>query len=348
MRAMKGRRWLAPLLAAALAGLTIFLLGRLTRPKYASGQTLEGSMVENYYAHADEAHEVLFIGDCEVYESFSPVTLFEEFGLTSYIRGSAQQLMWQSYYLLRDTLRYETPRAVVLTVCSLRYAEPQSEAYNRMTLDGMRLSPDKLSAVRASLTEGESELGYYIPLLRYHSRVFELTGEDLTHLFRYPEHTYNGYLMRTEAVPYTRLPAAPLLKNPAFGEKPVAYLNRIVELCREKGIELILVKSPCLYPAWYEAWDEWLEAYAREQGVTYLNAIPHVEEMGIDLNTDTYDGGIHLNVFGAEKYTRWFARTALLRLGLADQRQNEAAAAPYAALAARYEQEKRAKAEDGR
>ena len=161
---MQKRSWFAPIFALLLLGLLVWGLGRLVRPKYASGITLEGSMVENWYAHKDQDHQVLFIGDCEVYESFSPVTLFNEFGATSYIRGSAQQLMWQSYYLLREALKTQAPRAVVLSICSLRYAEPQSEAYNRMTLDGMRLSREKFEAVRASLTEGESELSYYVPL----------------------------------------------------------------------------------------------------------------------------------------------------------------------------------------
>ena len=342
---MKRRNWIAPVSALLLAALLVWGLGRLVRPKYASGMTLEGSMVENWYAHRKEGHQVLFIGDCEVYESFSPVTLFQEFGVTSYIRGSAQQLMWQSYYLLRESLRTETPRAVVLSICSLRYAEPQNEAYNRMTLDGMRLGVDKFEAVRSSLTEGESELSFYLPLLRYHDRIFQLTAEDARYLFAGPELTYNGYLMRTERVPYTRLPAAPVLQDPAFGEKPVAYLDRIVDLCRERGIELILVKSPCLYPAWYEAWDEWLEGYAREKGVEYINAIPLMDEMGIDLSADTYDGGIHLNVYGAEKYTRWLGEHLRERGLLEDQRQDPLIAARYDELSRRYEQEKRSRSE---
>ncbi len=342
---MKRKSVFAPLAVLLLTGLLVWGLGRLVRPKYASGITLEGSMVENWYAHAGEDHQVLFVGDCEVYESFSPVTLFREFGATSYIRGSAQQLMWQSWYLLKEMLKTQSPQAVVLSVCSLRYAEPQSEAYNRMTLDGMRLSREKIEAVRASMTEGESELSYYVPLLRYHDRIFELTAEDARYMLSGPELTYNGYLMRTESVPYTWLPAAPVLADPVFGEKPVAYLDRIVALCREKGITLLLVKSPCLYPAWYDEWDAWLQDYAERNGVAYVNAIPLMDQMGIDLNTDTYDGGIHLNVFGAEKYTRWLGNWLLDRGLLRDQRLDPVTAARYDDLGRRYEQEKQRKTE---
>ena len=47
----------------------------------------------------------------------------EKYGITSYIRGSAQQLTWQSYYLLEDALKHETPKVVVFNVLALKYNE---------------------------------------------------------------------------------------------------------------------------------------------------------------------------------------------------------------------------------
>ena len=76
----------------------IWLLGKVLEPKYMTG-VLEGAMTREYYDEQN-AHDVIFVGDCEVYENFSPVTMWEEKGITSYIRGSAQQRIWQSYYLL--------------------------------------------------------------------------------------------------------------------------------------------------------------------------------------------------------------------------------------------------------
>ena len=56
-------------------------------PKYME-DIQEGAMVGEYYAEAGN-HDVIFIGNCEVYENFSPITLWEEYGITYYIRGSA-------------------------------------------------------------------------------------------------------------------------------------------------------------------------------------------------------------------------------------------------------------------
>ena len=76
--------------------ITLFFLQRLLMPKYMS-DIVEGALIAEYYEETTD-HDVLFVGDCEVYENFSPISLYEEYGITSYIRGSAQQLTWQSIF----------------------------------------------------------------------------------------------------------------------------------------------------------------------------------------------------------------------------------------------------------
>ena len=135
---MRKKKITACIIIAALLIGTLYILQRLLIPKYQTG-IVEGSMVEEYYDDKSD-HEVVFIGDCEVYENFSTIELWKKYGITSYIRGSAQQLTWQSYYLLEDTLKYETPKVVVFNVLALKYNEPQSEAYNRLSIDVMNWS----------------------------------------------------------------------------------------------------------------------------------------------------------------------------------------------------------------
>ena len=86
------------------------------------------------------------------------------------------------------------------------------------------------------------------------------------------------------------------------------YLDKMRELCRENGSELILVKAPTNSWRywWYDEWNEQIEEYAEKNGVAYYNFIPECENIGIDWTTDTYDEGAHLNVYGAEKMTRYF------------------------------------------
>ena len=183
--------------------LILFLATKILTPK--DSDPRERGLIEEYYDEVenDREHQVIFVGDCEVYESFTPPTLWQEYGITSYIRGSAQQLIWQSYYLLEETFKYESPDVVVFNVLSMKYGEPQKEEYNRMTLDGMKNSGIKHKAIKASIMEDESILSYYLPILRYHARWKELSGDDFKYMFSDEKVSHNGYLMMTSVKPMT-------------------------------------------------------------------------------------------------------------------------------------------------
>ena len=100
------------------------------------------------------------------------------------------------------------------------------------------------------------------------------------------------------------------------------YLDKMRELCDERGIELILIKAPTNFWRyhWYDEWDEQVTAYADQYGLAYYNLIPKSDEMGLDMSTDTYDGGVHLNVYGAEKLTRYFGNVLKASTDLPDRR----------------------------
>ena len=328
---MKAKRFLIPTAGICAAVVLLMLVQMLLMPKYMS-QSPEGTIVSEYYGYAGD-NDVVFIGDCEVYENFSPITMWEEYGITSCIRGSAQQMIWQSYYLMEETFRYETPKVMVFNVLSMKYGDPaatgrpdQREAYNRMTLDGMRWSGSKWNAIQDSMTAMEREKGgmwlYLFPLLRYHDRWSDLTYEDFRYMFHREKITENGYLMQAGIKPVTGEHMEMPLVNYQFADSSYAYLDRMVELCEHYGTELVLIKAPSLSPVWWEQWDTQIQEYAQEHGLRYYNFLDDQEKIGIDWNTDTYDTGLHLNVYGAEKLSSFFGQILRDDLKLPDHRND--------------------------
>lgn len=328
---MKKKLPIAPIAGVCVALALLWLVQALLMPKYMT-ESPEGAIIAEYYDYKGN-NDVIFIGDCEVYENFSPVTLWEEYGITSCIRGSAQQLIWQSYYLMEETFRYETPKVMVFNVLSMKYPTPastgraeQREAYNRMTLDGMRWSRAKWDAINASMTELEKESGghllYLFPLLRYHERWSELTGEDAQYLFTREQLTDNGYLMQVGVKPVTDEHMERPLVDYSFDENCWNYLEMMRLLCEENGTRLVLIKAPSLSPVWWDQWDQQIEDYASEHGLLYINFLEHQEEIGIDWSTDTYDTGLHLNVYGAEKLSSYFGQILSEECGVPDHREN--------------------------
>lgn len=297
----------------------LWLLQRLLVPKY-MGRVVEGAFIEEYYDEKT-SHDVIFLGDCEVYENVSPVVLWREYGITSYIRGSAQQLIPQSYYLLEDVLRHETPMAVVLSVSAMQQYEQDNETYNRMTLDGMKWSPSKIASIQATMMEDEHMIEYVFPLLRFHSRWKELEADDFRYFLRKRKVSHSGYYMRADVRPAGEFPAERRRSSYEFDDRAWEYLEKIRILCEEKGIDLILMKAPSLYPAWHEPWDQQIREYAGEKDLMYINCIEESPDIGIDFSTDTYDGGLHMNVYGAEKMSRYFGKILLNVPGIEDKRQ---------------------------
>lgn len=95
------KRIIALVASLLILVICIIFLGQLTRPKYTDNA--EGALIAEYYDAAGN-NDLIFVGDCEVYESFVPPLLWEKYGISSYIRGSAQQLPWQSYYILEPCI----------------------------------------------------------------------------------------------------------------------------------------------------------------------------------------------------------------------------------------------------
>ena len=290
----------------------------------------EGHLLCGYYDTTD-SRDVIFIGDCEVYEGFVPATLFEEYGITSFVRGSSQQTVWQSYHILEETLERETPKAVVFNVLALHYGETPQESISRMSLEDMEWSKHKLDAILASMTEEESLISYFLPILRYHSRWSELDGDDFKHAFdKHADITHQGYLMQTDIDPVdtsdNRQPDDMLESLPY---RAIEYLDKMTALCKEKGIELILVKAPTnsIRYYWYPEWDAQMVDYAEKNGLAYYSMIGKDEEIGLDWSRDTYDKGLHLNVYGAEKVTSYFGKILAENHGLTDHRGDSAISA---------------------
>ena len=335
---MKKMKTALSVIAVLLVFVAVFcLVTQLLTPKYMT-DLVEGSMISQYYRESGN-HDVVFIGDCEVYANYSPMEMYRSQGITAYIRGTSQQLIWQSYYVLKETLKYETPKAVVFNVNAMRYGEPVKEAFNRLTLDQMRWSEEKIGIIQASMTEEEDFLSYVFPILRYHSRFDELTQEDWEYFFKVKDNTYNGYLVNKNINPVGTLPAKRPLADYQFADICYDYLDKITALCKENGVELILVKAPSLYPYWYEQYDEQMAEYARENGLAYYNFAACIEEIGLDFQVDTYDAGLHLNHTGAEKLSRYFARILAENHQIPDRRTDSKIAAIYDEKLKRYDAE---------
>ena len=182
LQAVNKKKLLRLTAEAAVIFCSLYLLQRLVMPKYMEAFP-EGALTEEWYA-CEHDHDVLFVGDCEIYTAFSCPYLWKEYGINSYSRAGIQQTVWQTFYLLEEMLEEETPSAVVFNVMAMRHGESESNAFDHFSLDGMKWSRKKVCAVKESLTEGESFLDYLFPLFSYHDRWKQLGTEDFRYFWK--------------------------------------------------------------------------------------------------------------------------------------------------------------------
>ena len=341
----KGRLLLVWILTGAVFLLAAAAAQRILVPKY-MGAVIEGNFTEEYYRD-QTSHDLLIIGNCESYENISPMELWREYGITSFIRGNANQLVSQSYYLLMDALERETPKVVLFNVQAMETAAQDTEEYNRMVFDGMAWGKNKWEGIAASAMEDENVIEYIFPILRYHSRWSSLEKEDFLYSWKEkPLTSYQGYYLRADIRPAGEFPRERRRADYTFPGENYEYLDRIREACQERGIALVLMKAPSLYPEWPQPYEEQIEAYAEEHQLLYLNFLELMEETGLDMSRDTYDEGLHLNVYGAEKVARYLGAVLQEEYNLPDHRNEADTAAYYEERLQAYEGEKILQAEE--
>jgi methionine synthase II (cobalamin-independent) len=83
------------------------------------------------------------------------------------------------------------------------------------------------------------------------------------------------------------------------------------------------MKAPSLSPIWYDYQNQQVEEYAEEYDLTYINFYDLIDEIGIDYETDTYDGGLHMNLSGADKISKYLGHILTSQYEIEDKRNDD-------------------------
>ena len=259
--------------------------------------------INGLYNEERNSFDIMFAGTSHMYSSVIPTQLEEETGIKGYTFATSQQPVWLTYYYIEEFLKYQSPKLIVLDVRELaledEYAE---EGPNRTALDHIKFSNTKLKAIQASVPK-EDRPSFYLSFIKYHTRWKELKKADFS--LDYLKRTDNerGYVRLTgvgkDIKVYDNVDKNDVRPIP---KKCLEYLNKIVKLLEDKGIELILIKSPSNPNAEEQRLYNSVRLYSEDNNLTFLNFNDQYEEIGLNIETDFYDQG-HLNQEGASKFT---------------------------------------------
>ena len=310
--------WIKGIIFLCIAALTICVVNVILLPKYMNdSQWPTTATFTQFYLLEDNSVDVLFLGSSHAASAFNPQVVYDRENITSYNLASEQQNLLVSYYWLKEALATQQPEAVVLDVLMLFdfiTDEPLNteEAMQRKSIDFMKWSANKVEAVHDICTydEEQDELSYYLTNIRFHERYKSLERNDFRFLERLNDDNLYGFAaLYGKASDYKWF--TPFYEQSTDeiaepNELMLQYMDKITELCRDKGIRLYLTKTP--FENWTREQHNFVKQYAGSNDIEFIdfNEKKTYDECGYDF-VEENDDGVHVNIWGAERLSRYMA-----------------------------------------
>ena len=280
-----------------------------------------------FYTQPEGTIDVLFIGASDFLWGVSPLTIWEEAGITSYSRAAGAMQTPMIYHYFLESLAYQQPKLVVLDAyrLALYYPLTHLEWSYRRSFEPMRMSPVKLKAF-FDITQGSSldmSISLLFPFFRYHTRWNELTKEDFE-LTNGNDQYFKGQRVKFLARPtdVTEDFMTDTGERVRLEEESRHYYEKIIDYCKENNIEVMLVSMPRLATASYAEYLA-VQDFAEQHEVLFIDYnFPDLwQAVGFNPQKDMIDKG-HVNSCGAEKFSRHLAQFLQNNFMLPDRRQD--------------------------
>ena len=236
--------------------------------------------------------DVLFVGNSSVHAGVSPMEMYSDYGFTSYDCAQSLQLPWESYEFIIETLEYQDLKVVALEVDQFFSTTKQRVKYGNLREYGLKVFPLY-----------ETHLGW--------KHIGSKNARSIT----------KGYIYTYISVPFrgkiSRQPTDELYKIHPDSE---SYLQKIYDLCLEKGIQLMLFEVPSADGRWSSSKHNTINEFAQSHGINFVDMNDCIEDIGLSWEHDTRDKGDHLNYNGAVKVSKWLGKYLSENYGLVSRK----------------------------
>lgn len=280
-----------------------------------------------YYRQPENSVDMLIVGSSHAFVDINTGTLWDEYGIASYLLGANIQPLANSYHYIKEALKTQRPEVIMLEGFLLTdntdYMVPEFIINNTY---GLEFGEDSMDTMNDTIPPNADLLEYGLYYGRYHTRYDDLSFDD----FYYgtsEEDYYSCFKGFHNLVGVTKG------SRPHFNPRrdlttPLSlrieyYYRKICQLCKDEGINLVVVVSPYDYYSNLDR-EKYNEArqIAAEYGFPLIDYNEYYDQMELDFDTDFYDGG-HLNVLGTRKYTSFLGQYIENNYNLPDRRLDE-------------------------
>lgn len=262
-----------------------------------------------FYELENNTVDVLILGSSHAFEHFNTGTLWDEYGMASYVLAGSAQPIWNTYYYLKEALKTQTPELIVLEGYRIPWNEEYSDDSRVIKNNyGLKWSQDKIDSIKIS-TPKERWSEFILEYEQYHTRYSELTdGDFVKNQNNRLYDDWKGFGCNMATTPSVGIDVKEVTGRVAIFEKSEKYYRETIELAQENDIPIIVVISP------YAGLDKMTQQVfnsvgdvAEEYDIPFVNCNLYLDEMNINYATDAADDS-HLNYRGSQKFSKYIGQ----------------------------------------
>ena len=267
--------------------------------------------------------DVVFIGSSSMWCSLNPLIMYEETGFKSYNIATSAQRPSSLKYLAREAQKYQPTALYVIDVSNFAYDytvwDEQNEGSLRRVTDGLKYSWNRLLCNHEQITGKSDKLSYYFDIFKYHLE-YKNFFRNISHWNFDKENETKGWLYNDEVtgIPYyePNLNVDPSITIDIRAEEELSVL---LDYCDNSEANYLFIFS---MTSGAEDQMRYISNIINNRGYEVLCFYDFWHEIGMDETKDFY-APRHVNVLGAEKTSRFFARYLHEKYNLKEHRDNK-------------------------
>lgn len=291
-------------------------LSMLLKPRSIKGHNLTA-----LYNEKENTIDVMFVGASSTTVFWVPYIAWEEYGMASF--NYSENALSPSLIkgLMKESQKYQKPQLYVIDLRSFETRERSvdyfSVSYLRRIVDSMKLSLNKYETLFYAYGKDQpdalKDLSIYLDLLYYHSNWKEENFEDfkLSNIFYTSPSDNKGHVIYDgclEVKPIDKVDYSYITETKSICESSQEILNDILDYCDSLNVKVLFtVNTFQMKDVETKKWFNYIKEVVTSRGYDYLDTNEYYDEMGLNFDHDFYDIN-HVNVLGAEKYTKFLAK----------------------------------------
>lgn len=280
--------------------LWITVLSEVMKTKMMDGFSDVTRKINGFYAEKENSLDFIFFGSSRMYSAVNPAVLWENYGMAAYDFCCNEQSYSITYYYLKEALKRQKPKAVVVDISFGVGLTETREPMRHLNLDYLEPSLNRLEAIENN-NEKDEWWDYIFSIRKWHSDWYNLKEENFKYTFWRGNNPYKGFsYVAPEGdmdLPQYHYPYDMQENMEQYYIEPLPenleWIDKMAELAKKNSVDLILVAVP---------------SGSAPEGQGYVNGIfKHaVEEHGIFCKNYSLEmtGMHHLMAGLAEEFTK--------------------------------------------